>query len=269
VRHIPLAAILAASMLVLLACQSQPVKLLTDPKEILATAALTTASAKSVHVDLTVDGPIRIDLLGTTSGALDLKGTTAALDVDLAGNKLHATFASPQLMSLVGELIALDGTAYLKSSFTGPKYLSQPVASPAAASPVPSANPLAGISELLARSDLKPVKGDDVPCAGGTCYTVTLHLTAAELAALGGSGTTGGGPLPSIPALPGLPTAGLEDASADLVILVEQASTRLSGIDAKLDLGDTGTPHIVATFTKWNEPVTVTAPPSDQVQPAP
>ena len=51
----------------------------------------------------------------------------------------------------------------------------------------------------------------------------------------------------------------------DLAILVEQASTRLSGIDAKLHLGDVGDPHLVATFTKWNEPVTVVAPPADQV----
>jgi hypothetical protein len=251
------------------ACQGQPVRLLTDPKEILVAAASTTAAATSVHLDLAVDGPIQFDPLGTGAGAaLDLKGTTASADLDVAGNKLRATFASPQLMNLGGELIVLDDTAYLKSTLTGPNYLAQHVAPSGGSSAAPSVHPLAGLSDLLSRSDLKPVKGDDVPCAGGTCYTLTLHLTLDDLAALGG-GTTGGGPIPSLPALPGIPLPSLSDATADVLVHVEQASTRLSGIDATLHLGDLGTPHLVATFTKWNEAVTIAAPPPDQVQAMP
>jgi hypothetical protein len=250
------------------ACQGQPVKLLTDPKEILVAAASTTAAATSVHLDLAVDGPIQFDPLGTGAGAaMDLKGTTASGDLDLAGNKLRATFASPQLMNVSGELIALDDTVYLKSTLTGPNYLAQHGAPAGGSSAAPSVHPLAGLSDLLSRSDLQPVKGDDVPCAGGTCYTVTLHLTLDDLAALGG-GTTGGGPIPSLPALP-IPLPSLSDATADVAIHVEQASTRLAGIDATLHLGDLGTPHLVATFTKWNEAVTIAAPPPDQVQAMP
>jgi hypothetical protein len=249
------------------ACQGQPVKLLTDPKEILVAAASTTAAATSVHLDLAVDGPIQFDPLGTGAGAaMDLKGTTASGDIDLAGNKLHATFASRQLMNVSGELIALDDTVYLKSTLTGPNYLAERGAPATGSSAAPSVHPLAGLSDLLSRSDLQPVKGDDVPCAGGTCYTVTLHMTLDDLAALGGG--TGGGPIPSLPALP-IPLPSLSDATADVVIHVEQASTRLSGIDATLHLGDLGTPHVVATFTKWNEAVTIAAPPPDQVQAMP
>jgi hypothetical protein len=259
--------VLATIALAAVACQGQPARLLTDPKEILLAAASTTASAKSVHVDLAVDGPVQFNPFGNGAGAaLDLKGTTASADVDLAANKVRATFASPQLMNIAGELIALDDTAYLKSTLTGPNYLSQHVAAPGGSSPAPSANPLAGLSDLLSRTDLAPVKGDDFPCAGGTCYTVTLHLTLDDLAALGG---TTGGPIPSLPTLPGLPLPSLTDASAEVVVHVEQASTRLSGIDATLHLGDLGTPHVVATFTKWNEAVTIAAPPPEQVQAMP
>ena len=56
-RRIPfrvIAPVIAA--LILAACQGQPVKLLTDPDEILAAAATTAASATSVHVDVAVDG---------------------------------------------------------------------------------------------------------------------------------------------------------------------------------------------------------------------
>jgi hypothetical protein len=249
------------------ACQGQPVKLLTDPKEILVAAASTTAAATSVHLDLAVDGPIQFDPLGTGAGAaLDLKGTTASADLDLSTNKLRATFASPQLMNASGELVALDDTVYLKSTLTGPNYLAQHGAPAGGGSAAPSVHPLAGLSALLSRSDLQPIKGDDVPCAGGTCYTVTLHLTLDDLAALGGG--TSGGPIPSLPALP-IPLPSLSDATADVVVHVEQVSTRLSGIDATLHLGDLGTPHVVATFTKWNEAVTIAAPPSDQVQAMP
>lgn len=262
-----LVALVVAMAFGAVACQGQPVKLLTDPKEILVAAASTTAAATSVHLDLAVDGPIELDPLGTGTGAaLDLKGTTASADLDLVGNKLRATFASPQLMNISGELIALDDNVYLKSTLTGPNYLAQPVAPSGGSSAAPSGNPLAGLSDLLSRSDLKPVKGDDVPCAGGTCYTVTLHLTLDDLAALGGG--TAGGPIPSLPALP-IPLPSLSDATADVAIHVEQASTRLSGIDATLHLGDLGTPHLVATFTKWNEAVTIAAPPPDQVQAMP
>jgi hypothetical protein len=148
---------------------------------------------------------------------------------------------------------------------------------------------LAGLSQLLSRSDLKPVKGDDVPCAGGTCYTVTLPLTAAQLQSLLG-GSTGSGASPSagppasagsspgagggIGGLPGLagqlsglPLPDLSNATADLAIHVEQTTNRLSGIDATLHLGDTGDPKVTVTFTKWDQPVSVQAPPADQVQP--
>jgi hypothetical protein len=261
-RLVPI--LLAAVALVVAACQ-QGVTLLTDPNAILAAAASTTASATSVHIDVTADGPIEVDPFGTGAGAaIDLRGTTASADLDLATNKARATFSSPNLMGIAGEMIVVDGSAYLKSTLTGPKYVKTSVPDGGAASPPPSAPALGGLADLLARADLQPVKGDDVPCAGGTCYTVTINLTSEELAALAAGPATGGA-IPSVPAIPGNAQPDLADASVDLAIQVEQTSTRLSGIDAKLHLGDVGDPHLVVTFTKWNEPVTVAAPPADQV----
>jgi hypothetical protein len=266
---------LVAVSLAIAACQGQPATLLTDPKAILSAAAASTSSATSVHVDLSADGAVEFDPLGTGAGAaVNLRGTTMAADIDLAGNRLHSTFASPNLMNIAGEIIAIDQTVYLKSSLTGAKYIttSAPSGSPpspgASASAGASAGALAFVTELLARPDLKPVKGDDVPCAGGTCYTVTLSLTKEDLAALtGGAVPSGGVGLPG--ALAGIPMPDIADATADLAIHVEQTTTRLSGIDATIHLGDTGDPHLIATFIKWNEPVTVAAPPADQVQTTP
>lgn len=258
---------LFVSTLALAACQG-PVTLLTDPNAILAAAASTTASATSVHIDVSADGPIEFDPFGTGAGAaINLRGTTATADLNLTANEVRASFSSPNLMGIAGEMIVVDGSAYLKTTLTGPNYLKTAVPETNAASPSPSTSALGGLADLLVRADLKPVKGDDVPCAGGTCYTVTINLTPEELAALGGG--SGGGAIPSLPTIPGIPLPDMTKASVDLAILVEQTSTRLSGIDVVLHLGDVGDPHLVATFTKWNEPVTIAAPPADQVAPAP
>jgi hypothetical protein len=276
--------------LLLLACQPAPANLLTDPVTILQAAATATASAKSVHIDATADGPIEVDPLGTGAGAaINLKGTTGTVDADLSANELHASFLSPNLLNLSAEVITLDGKTYLKSSLTGSKFQVSSTPTGSIPSAVPSASSsqaLAGLSQLLARPDIKPVKGDDAPCAGGTCYTVTLQLTAAQLQSIlgsspssGASGSpaptaSGGGPTGGLGVLPGLggqlsglPLPDLSTATADLTVRVEQSTNRLSGIDAKLHLGDMGDPTIQLTFTKWDQPVSIQAPPADQVQP--
>lgn len=287
----PRSVALLAIVALLVACQGQQANLLSDPKAILAAAAVSTASARSVHIDATADGPISFDPLGTGAGAaVNLRGTTATADVDLAGDKVHATFLSPNLLNLSAEVIGLDGATYLKSSLTGALFLkttSPASTTPSAAPSAAASQALAGLSELLSRSDLKPLKGDDVPCAGGTCYTVTLQLTAAQLQSLlGGSsgsgasaspessatdgaiGSNGIGDLPGLGGqLSGLPLPDLSTATADLVVHVEQTTNRLSGIDATVHLGDTGDPKIQVTFTKWDQPVSIQAPPADQVQP--
>jgi hypothetical protein len=281
----------------MVACQSTPTNLLTDPVAILEAAATATASAKTVHIDATADGPIEFDPLGTGAGAsVNLRGTTATADLDLAGSRAHATFLSPNLLNLSADVIAIDGTTYLKSSMTGANYLTTSTPVPSGGSAIPSAatsQALSGLAEILRQPGLNPVKGDDVPCAGGMCYTVTLHLTAAQLQGLGsgtpgsgasgspapgasvapsGSGGIGGiggiGGLPGIGGpLSGLPLPDLSTATADLAVHVEQTTNRLSGIDATVHLGDTGDPKIQLTFTKWDQPVSIQAPPADQVQP--
>jgi uncharacterized lipoprotein YbaY len=72
--RLAIAPLLAA--LVLAACQGSSVKLLSDPNEILAAAATSTAAATSVHVDLTADGKVALDPLGTGSATpIDLSGS--------------------------------------------------------------------------------------------------------------------------------------------------------------------------------------------------
>ena len=242
--------------LVLVACQGQPVNLLTDPNQILAAAATNAASATSAHVDLTAGGTVSLDPLGTGAGTpIDLSGTTLNADLDLRNAKTRATFSAPNLLGLAGEVIVADAV-YLKSTLTGPKYRSTPLTGT-------SEPPLKGLTDLLARTDLQPTKGADAPCAGGTCYTLTMQIDPSDLGALGGVAAA----LPSALPIP-LPAPDVSDAKVDLTLHIDQATTRLSDAIAAVDLGETGKLTLQGTFTRWNEPVNISAPPADQVEPA-
>lgn len=252
-RTIPRITVSLVAALILAACQGQPVNLLTDPNEILAAAATTAASATSVHVDIAVDGTVAIDPLGTGSASpIDLRDTTLNADLDLQNDKTKATFAAPALIGLAGEVIVADAM-YLKTTLTGPKYQKTAIEG------TPQ-SPLKGLTDLLARADLAPTKGADAPCPGGTCYTLAIKLDATELGAL-----LGGVSLPSDLPLP-LPDVAV--STVDLTLHIEQRTTRVADATATIDLGDTGTVTLQATFTKWNESVQIAPPPADQVEPA-
>jgi hypothetical protein len=253
--------LLVATMLaaLLAACQSAPVTLLTDPNAILAAAASATASATAVHVDLSGEGRIGLDALGTgVATPIDLRGSTASADLDLAGRTARATFSFPGLLGVGGEIVALPEVVYIKTTLTGPKYRATPAGPVASAAPS-DGSPLKGLADLLARTDLHPTKGADASCAGGTCYTITIGLTAAELGALG----TG----IQLPANLPIQVPDLADASVDLTLHVDQATTRLSDVHAVVHLGAAGDPSLDLTFTKWNERPSIAAPPADQVEP--
>jgi len=247
--------VMIVSALVALAiagCQGQPITLLDDPDEILAAAVITTTAATSVHVDLKAEGTLAVDLLGSgAGGTVNLVGTTLAADLDIAGRKTRATFSSPNLFGLAGEVVLADDMLFLKSTLTGAKFRPSALGAP-------PENPLKGLADLMARADLAPVKGADAPCAGGTCYTLSIRLTADELIELGG-----GVQLPT--GLP-IPLPDVSGAAVDLTLHVEQVTTRLSGITAEADLGDTGKVTLEATFTRWNERIEITPPPGDQVE---
>ena len=120
-RSIALVALLATFVA---ACGGGPTgPVLTDPTEIITAALKSTEGARSVHVDATVDGMVPVMIPGgSTATELDLTGTTASADADLANGEARATFSVPGVLGLAGELIQADGKTYLKTTLTGPKY---------------------------------------------------------------------------------------------------------------------------------------------------
>ncbi len=64
-----------------------------------------------------------------------------------------------------------------------------------------------------------------------------------------------------------IPLPDLATATVDLTVLVTKDTNRLAGVTADADLGANGAAVLDLTFSKWDEPVSIAAPPPDQVAP--
>ena len=89
----PAALVVAATTLTILiaACGGAPAASpLSDPTAILQAAATQASTAKSVHVEVTAEGQVALDLMGTgTAQPIPLDGTTASIDLDIADQDLQ------------------------------------------------------------------------------------------------------------------------------------------------------------------------------------
>ena len=258
-RRRPATAVFAAMLAILMAaCGGGPAApALTDPTEIVTAALKSTEAAKSVHVDVLIDGTATVTLPGSTgTGApVDLTGTTASADIDFEEPAAKATFSVPALVGLAGEVIAVDGKTFVKTTLTGPLYR-ESAAGGSPVDPGDAGGMIDDLGDLLLKEGVKLVKGDDVACGTEQCYTVSADLTAEDL------GTKGAG------AVAGLPVD-LEGASLKLTVRVEKdLPYHLAGVTAVLSLPGGGKVTVELTTSKWDQPVSIKAPPANQVKPA-
>ena len=169
-----------------------------------------TEAAKSVHIDVAVDGAVPVALPGSsTTTEVDLTGTTANADVDLEGAEMRATFSVPAVLGLAGELIQADGTTYLKTTLTGSKFKVIDDLTTFAMDPTDVSGLIGTLRDILLQPGVDPVKGEDVACGGTQCYTVVVDLDAEELA---------DDPRRQRPALP----VDVQGASLQMTLRVEQ-----------------------------------------------
>ena len=181
------------------------------------------ARRTSVHVDLTADGTVTIDVLGTGVGTpIDLSDTTAAADFDLQSAETRATFSAPgpARARRRGDRGRRDG---LREDHADrrqvPSHAGRGVTRDAARRPDRSARHSTG---------LDPVKGADV----AVCRRHVLHGRApAHRRRLRRRCSAADLQLPA--GLP-IPIPDLSDATVDLTLQIEQATTRLSGITAEV-----------------------------------
>jgi hypothetical protein len=259
-RRSPAILALAASVAILVgACNGGTAgPALTDPTAIVTAALKSTEAAKSVHIQVALDGKAMIVLPGAGAGPgtpVDLAGTTASADIDFAKPAAKATFAVPALLDFAGEVIAIDGKSYVKTTLTGPLY-QESVAYGSLDDLTDAGRVIDGLGDLLLKQGVELVKGDDVACGSEQCYAVSGDLTAEQLG-IGGAA-----------AAPGLPID-LKGASLKITVLVEKdLPYHLAGVTAVLTMADGSSIEMELTASKWDEPVSISAPPADKVKPA-
>jgi hypothetical protein len=255
-------AALIAVLAVMLGACAPPAPALTDPKDILAKSALALKDVKTIHLQFDIVGKVAFDLTGSGSASqLDLAGTTATLDVDVAGQKLKATGLAPGFLNTGGEVIVADGAIYYKLS--GPlaqgstKYAKIPI--PAGAIPAPSASASAAsslspqvaideINKALAQLPSAPTKLPDEKCGDVDCYHVSIHLSPEDLAKLVS-------PAP-------LPSAGTADITID--VWSRKNDLRTAKMALAVNAGAQGNVTVTMTAT-YDGAVSIAAPPADQV----
>jgi hypothetical protein len=237
---------------------ASPSPTLSDPKAIVQAGLDAAQIAQSVHLDVHVDGTAKVSLPGTGAPAgsgtpVKLDGTTASIDVDFAKPAAHATVAVPAIFNFTADVIAIDGNAYVKSSLTGPLYQVSQGSGPI--DPGSTRGLFQAIGTAIQQPGVVLTKGADVPCGSETCYSVTTKLTADQLG-------TATGALGSLP-------IDLAGATVDLTVLVEHADpNHLAGIKAVVTTPDGNALTVDLVASKWNQPVSITAPTPDQVKPS-
>lgn len=234
---------------------------LTDPKVILDRALQAVQSVKTAHLRLDVSGSFTGDVTGSgTPTSIDVSGTTADIDLDLANRSVHAAVSVPALLGMSADVIVIGNDMYTKISLLGSKYKKSttgaalgslaPLASGAALPPSLPTDPAAILAQLTSAIDklvTPPVKGPDQTCGTATCYTINLTVTPADLAAAGfplGTGISG--------------TAAVE-------LWVRTTDLIPAKVVASVNGGSQGSLTATIVISNVNGPVTIVAPPADQI----
>lgn len=253
----PVIAVLAFLALVAAACGPNT-PALTDPGEILRKGAASLGEIKTFHLRGTVDGEVPLDLGGVGGGGapLPLDGTTIDGDVDVAGGEMAVELVAPALLNLRVNIVVADGSAYVKAPLvTGKRWVRQPAEGGIGGDPGAA---LAGLAAFLARPELRPEKLADTRCTGTDCYSVRFTVPAEEVRdALGALGN----------AIPGLGGDAVGDVT--VTVSVRKDDRRLATLGLEIPAGGATPLTIAVDLSKVNEPVTIDAPPADEVKDAP
>jgi hypothetical protein len=257
-----LATLAAALAVVVSACGGPSTPALTDPKDILAKAiaALQTARTAHIHIDLAGTFNAAVPGLGTGgAGGLKLDGTSGDIDTDIPNKDTHVSLTLPaSLLGMTVDLIVIGNDTYLKVPLLDPKY-TKSTTSDVLSSFVPSGAPavignvtdpaqiLTDIKTALDKLVTPPVKDPDEQCGDQTCYKVTVTVTPADAAAAGSALGTG------------------ISGSGTIDIWVRHSDLMPAKAVATVNGGSQGSLTITLTVSNINTPVTIAAPPADQI----
>ena len=237
---------------------------ISDPNEIITRSATGIAAVQTVHFEVAVSGSVKPSALGSSgsalglSGSLKLDGTTVSGDLDVQKRAFHVAASMPTLLSLSADLIQVDGYQYTKISLSGPKYTKSPASTLPIASSAPGASlDISGtVSSLKSALDAAGAKATLVgrdQVDGRDAYhvsiTVPKDLINQEVGALGGSSVGG---------------ISIDEASLDYWVYVD--SLNPAKMEIKASSAAVGNLAMTLTLTKYNQPLTITAPPDSEIQ---
>ena len=254
-----------------------------DPSSIITGVISGTTDVKSFHIKVTVNGTIKAAALASAGdaagglgaalkGDIKLDGTAIEGDVDIANQAGHLTFNVPPLAALgnvplTGDVILVSNALYYKVALLGPKYTKQDLGSigdslGALSSSLPVAIPSAGASAAIA---------DQISQMRASLKDAGVTLTLVGVDKIGGKDASHISA--SVP-LDKLNSAIAADASAGTAMKIDSASVdlwvytdgnRLAQVEVKGASSTLGNLDLTLTISNYDQPVTVTAPPADQV----
>jgi hypothetical protein len=238
--------------------------LLSDPNEIVTTSVGRFGAATSVHVDGTLSGSVNAASLGPLtggamaglSGAVKLDGSSMSGDVDLARQALHFSAAFPRLFATTADVVVVDGFVYTKVNLLGDKYTrTRPAISVPSASPLPGKGWDVGAVFTLVRDAsgaTATLLGREV-IDGGDAYHLVLTVPPATLNA-------------ELATLAGGPVSGVTVDTASIDYWVSVATVRPAKLEIRVSTASLGSIDATLTLSKYDQAVTITAPPAGQVQ---
>lgn len=250
---------------------------LSDPHQIITQSLTSTSGIKTVHIKVEVGGTIKLDGLqsagasGLGLSSIKLDNTTIEGDADVndaSKPAVHMAASMPSFMGLSADFIIVDGYMYTKSSIggAGDKYTKSKASTSSLPVPIPSASAsssqtveqiTAELKKQLDDAGIKPELKGVEKVAGQDAYHIALpvpldKVNAAVAAAAKDNASMG---LPS--------DLSLSSATIDLWSYVD--GNRLAKVAVKGESSTLGNLTLTLTLSKYNEKVTIKAPPADQV----
>jgi len=257
----------AVASFALAGCGSASAPAIDDPIEILVKGVESIQDAKSVHVELTLDGELPLDLAGGllpgvpggsggSGGTLDVGGTTLEGDIDIEGQAAQLAFALPALLNTTGEIILVDEALFVKASPIGDKYqqfdssdaggLLPDMSSPEGSASPSATDPAGELRAQLEDLGSPPVKLPDERCGDTDCYRVQIKLVPSDAE-----------PLASLAP---------DVADATLDVWVRKNDLRPAQLTITVDSGDAGNLSATLALSRWDAAVDIQAPPEDQIE---
>lgn len=257
-------------------CSSTPAapSKLTDPHQIITESLAATSGVKTVHMKIALDGTIKLDAFAgsaaTGLSSIKVDNTTIEGDADMhdtSNPAVHLAVNMPSFMGITADVIVVDGYTYTKSSFggTGDKYSKSksgsglPVALPSESAS--GSQTIKQITDELKKqlddAGITPQLKGVEKVAGQDAYHIALPLPLDKI----NSGIDAA--VQANPSM-GLPSGmSLSEATLDLWSYVD--GNRLAKVELKATSATLGNLDLTVTLSKYNEAVTIKAPPADQI----